>query len=271
MPPTLTKAPTPPVAQTSTRKLNLIPVKKYKGNRIVIYGPGGVGKSTLAASLPGKTAYFDKEFSLGKISISSSQVMSLESNGWKETRDTLQCDFGDINNIVIDSGSKLEEECLTWMFGNIKGEKGVKIDRLEDYGYKAGYRHLFETFLPLLSDLEAHYRAGRNVLIICHEAVINMINPAGANYIKWEPRMLESKDMSLRAKLKEWSDMTLFLNFDTNVTKGKVAGAGTRTLYPNGDAWMAKSRTYQEPMQVKFNPDNPDENNFAEIWGNFLK
>ena len=37
------------------------------GHRIVVYGTGGIGKTTLAAQLPGKTAFLDLDESLPRL------------------------------------------------------------------------------------------------------------------------------------------------------------------------------------------------------------
>jgi len=66
---------------------------------------------------------------------------------------------------------------------------GVAIRRLEDYGFGKGCQHVYETFLPLLSDLDQHVRAGRNVALILHDCTATVPNPKGEDYIRWEPRL----------------------------------------------------------------------------------
>jgi len=56
---------------------------------------------------------------------------------------------------------------------------GVAIRRLEDYGFGKGCQHVYETFLPLLSDLDQHVRAGRNVALILHDCTATVPNPKG--------------------------------------------------------------------------------------------
>ncbi|MFZ4778299.1 MAG: AAA family ATPase [Terrimicrobiaceae bacterium] len=225
------------------------------GHRILLYGPGGIGKTTLACALPGPVAFVDLDESLQRLlpqlatSRLSENVIPVEGIAtWSALRLALQSDGWDgVRSIVIDTGTKAEELALAWMFSNIK-EKGVSVSRMEDYGYKSGYRHLFDTFNLLLSDLDAHARAGRNVVLVCHECAAKVPNPQGLDWIRYEPRLAQDdKNCQLRYRAKEWADHVLALVYDVNVSdKGKGQGSGTRTIYTSELPYcMAKSRSVQ--------------------------
>lgn len=223
------------------------------GNRILLYGPGGIGKTTLACAMPGPVAFVDLDESL-KILLPRLESLGLKDNivpvhgitSWAAMRSALQSDgWEGIKSIVIDTGTKAEELAIAWMFANIK-EKGVTVSRMEDYGYKSGYRHLFDTFNLLLGDLDAHVRAGRNVVLICHECAAKVPNPQGLDWIRYEPRLAQDdKNCQLRYRTKEWADHVFAFLYDVNVAKdGKGQGSGTRTVYTNElPHCMAKSRT----------------------------
>lgn len=227
--------------------------KSNVGHRILLYGPGGIGKTTLACSLPGPVAFFDLDESLQRL------MPQLEANGlaanvipvegiatWAALRAALQSyGWDSVKTIVIDTATKAEELAVAWMFANIR-EKGVAVSRMEDYGFKSGYRHLFDTFNLLLGDLDAHARAGRNVVLVCHECAAKVPNPQGTDWIRYEPRLSQDdRNCQLRYRAKEWADHVLAFIYDVNVGKdGKGQGSGTRTVYASElPHCMAKSRT----------------------------
>jgi len=241
------------------------------GHRILLYGAGGIGKTTLACSLPGPVAFFDLDESLARLRPQLEakglleNVMPVEGiTTWAALRSALQSDGWDgVRSIVIDTGTKAEELAIAWMFANIK-EKGVSVSRMEDYGYKSGYRHLFDTFNLLLCDLDAHARAGRNVVLVCHECAAKVPNPQGLDWIRYEPRLSQDdKNCQLRYRAKEWADHVFAFLYDVNVGKdGKGTGSGTRTIYAS--EWpfcMAKSRTTDGTFPV-INDDN--------FWSNII-
>jgi hypothetical protein len=230
------------------------------GQRILLYGPGGIGKTTLACSLPGPVAFIDLDESLERLRpqlIANGLINNIKPvkgiKSWSDLRVALASDGWDkIRSIVIDTGTKAEELAIAWMFANIK-EKGVSVSRMEDYGYKSGYRHLFDTFNLLLGDLDAHARAGRNIVLVCHECAAKVPNPQGLDWIRYEPRLSQDdKNCQLRYRAKEWADHVLAFVYDVNVGKdGKGQGSGTRTIYASElPHCMAKSRTTQGEFPV---------------------
>lgn len=188
---------------------------------------------------------------------------------WDELRAVLHdADlWKDFGAVVIDDLTKAEELAAQWVVQNIPHEKpGKVVSSIESYGYGKGFTHLYETFLQLLGDLDAHIRAGRQVVCIAHECTAKVPNPAGDNWIRYEPRLQspESGKNSIRLRVKEWADHILFVGYDVHVTdEGKGTGAGTRTIYPvELPTHLAKSRDLSEAIPyVKGN---------AELWQKLL-
>jgi len=223
------------------------------GHRIVLYGPGGVGKTSLADLAPGPVASFDLDDSLAVLRPEHTQrVAGVET--WDDLRATLNGDgWEPVRTVVIDSATRSEELAVVWTLANVPHEKGHRIARLEDYGYGRGFGHVYETFLTLLGDLDQHVRAGRNVILICHDCTATVPNPAGEDWLRYEPRLQSpsSGKASVRLRVGEWADHVFFLGYDIDVQEGKGKGAGTRTLWPvEMPHCMAKSRTLSDPIPV---------------------
>lgn len=252
----------PPPAPVARRRVAFGEIATAAGHRLVLYGPGGIGKTTLAANAPGPVAFFDLDDSLPRlrgqleaagISENIKPVAGIES--WAELREALQCDgWDDIATIAIDTLTRAEELAVAHTLETVPHEKGHRVARLEDYGYGKGFTHVFDTFLPLLADLDRHARAGRNIILVCHDCTTTVPNPAGEDWLRYEPRLQSpaSGKASIRLRVREWADHVLFYGYDVAVDKdGKGKGCGSRTIYPSElPHCMAKSRTRSEPIAV---------------------
>lgn len=229
---------------------------------MVLYGPGGIGKTTLCAQLPGPAAFFDLEGSLQPLRENLEAMGLLENvlpvsgvESWAQLRAALQGNGWDsIKTIVIDSATKAEELCIAHTLATVKNDKGMSPDSIEAYGYGKGFTHVFETFLPLLAELDRHAREGRNVVLICHDCTATVPNPGGEDWLRYEPRLQSptSGKASIRLRIREWADHVLFLGYDVDVDKeGKGRGQGTRTIYTSElPHCMAKSRSIQEAVPL---------------------
>jgi hypothetical protein len=237
------------------------PILDGTGHRIVLFGPGGIGKTTLAATAPGPVAFFDLDDSLPRLKRQlgeSPQKLDLRQvagiRTWQDMRDALHADGWDgIRTIVIDSATRAEELAVEHTLLTVPHEKGQRVQRIEDYGFGKGYSHVYDTFLTLLGDLDRHTRAGRHVVLICHDCTALVPNPDGEDWIRYEPRLQSptSGKSSIRLRVREWADHVLFVGYDIAVKDGKGTGSGSRTIYPNElPHCMAKSRTLSQPLAL---------------------
>jgi len=237
---------------------------KTDGDRIILYGPGGIGKTTLAAQLPGPVAFFDLDESLGKLGLDE---MVVKVTSWFDLGNALIADGWDkIKSVVIDTATKAEELAIAHTLEHTT-QDGKRSTSIEGYGYGKGYSYVFETFLPLLGALDRHARAGRNVCLICHDCTATVPNPAGDDWLRYEPRLQSpaSGKASIRLRAREWADHVLFVGYDIAVNAdGKGKGSGTRTLYrAETPACMAKSRTGADPI--------PLGTDGAAVWAEIIK
>jgi hypothetical protein len=252
--------PKPASAATTTRApagpVQFEKIREGAGQRIGEYGPGGIGKTLLALTAPGPVAVFDFDDSLPvlKPQLEGLDVHVIPTTDWQECRDALHAPgWDDIGTIVIDSATKAEELAIAWTVAHVKTDKGECVSGIEGYGFGKGYQHVYDTFLSLLADLDAHARAGRNIILVMHDCTANVPNPVGEDYIRYEPRLqsLSSGKASIRLRVREWLDHLLFIGYDIEAKDGKGRGHGSRTIYPAElPHCMAKSRKLADPMPL---------------------
>ncbi|MEI6148947.1 MAG: AAA family ATPase [bacterium] len=269
--PKMPPPPLPPAAQ-ARGSVSFQAPRTAGGHRVLLYGPGGIGKTTLAMQAPGPVAFFDLDESLGVLvphprGDGVNRLADQCCSSWQAIRDALQSPgWDEIRTIVIDTATKAEELAVAHTLEHTlqDGKRGTSI---EGYGFGKGYGYVFDTFLTLLGDLDRHARAGRNVILICHDCTSTVPNPAGEDWLRYEPRLQApgSGKASIRLRVREWADHVLFIGYDVDVGKGgKGRGSGTRTLYTAElPHCMAKSRTTQEVI-----PLGPDG---AAVWGAVIR
>lgn len=233
--------------------------------KVVVYGPGGIGKTKLAsllATVGVRTLVVDIEG--GSHALDVERVSDVAT--WEDLRSVVHdaALLAPYGAIVIDSGTKAEELCMAWVLANVKDQQGNKVERVEDYGYGKGYSHIYETFLALLGDLDAVTRSGKHVVVICHDCTANVPNPAGEDWLQYQPRLQNPPKGSIRHRVKEWADHLLFVGYDVATNKdGKGIGSGTRTIYPTEmPTHWAKSRRLANVI--------PYADGSAELWNQLL-
>jgi hypothetical protein len=207
--------------------------KQAQGHRVVLYGPGGIGKTSAASWVTGPVAFVDLDESLSRLngnpSVNWDNIKVL--NGvetWAQLREALRSDGWDsIKTIVIDTMTKAEELAVADTLEKVMADGGKRVTSVEGYGYGKGFTHVFETFLAILGDLDRHCRAGRNVVLICHDCTCSVPNPSGEDWLRYEPRLQSPSSGKASIRLR----------------------SGTRTLWTcELPHCMAKSRTTQEVL-----------------------
>lgn len=236
-----------------------------------MYGPGGVGKSELASNLKAvgiRPLFLDIGSGTGFLDVDRIGPEDGLS-GWADLRAVLHDEsiWRDFGAVVIDDLTTAEKWALDWTLENVPAERAggnnIRVTSIEGYGFGKGYVYLFETFLQLLGDLDAHNRAGRHVVCIAHDDTARVPNPAGQDYIRYEPRLQNSKSGNVRARVKEWADHLFFIGYDIFAKDGKATGAGTRTIYPcEMPTHLAKSRSLDTPIVY--------ERGSADLWAKLL-
>jgi hypothetical protein len=217
-----------------------------KPQKVVIYGPEGIGKSSLAAMFP-KGIFLDIEGSTYQLDVAREEVSS-----WTMLLERVKKYKGDqeFDTLIVDTADWAEELCKSHICST-NNKTGI-----EDFGYHKGFTYLaeeFGRFLNLLSDLIG---TGLNVVVVAHAEISKFDLPEEAgSYNRWVLK-LEKETAPL---LKEWADMVLFINYktfvvksDNKMEKGKAQG-GKRVIYTQHHVcWDAKNRRGL-PEELSFN------------------
>lgn len=242
--------PAPTTESNAAPRFTVSSGRENVAQKILIYGPGGVGKSSLAALAP-KPVFLDVEQSTNRIAVDRIKGIAT----WADLRACLQGDALDgFETIVLDSATKAEEMAAAHTIATVKHEKGHKVGSLTEYGFGKGAEHLFDTFLLVLVDLERHIRAGRNVVLVAHACTADVPNPRGEDFLQFQPRLQQTKkgNHSIRNRVFEWCDHVLFIGYDVNVDEGKGDGGGTRTIYTKETpTQLAKVRELDEVIDQR--------------------
>lgn len=214
--------------------------------KVVLYGPEGIGKSTFAAQFP-DPLFIDTEGSTRQMDVrrlprpSSWTMMMQMIVEIAQNPDVCK-------TLVIDTIDWAERLCIEHVC------KAADKKSIEDFGYGKGYVLVKEEFgrmLNLLSDVVEH---GVNVLLTAHCILRKFERPdeSGA-YDRWELKLGNKTGSQISALVKEWSDMLLFANYKETIiesgdTKRKKAYGGQRVMYTqHHPAWDAKNRHGLKP------------------------
>ena len=243
----------PQAAAEPARQLGVSSGLRSMGRKVVIYGPGGIGKSKLVSLMElidTPVLFLDIEEGTSYLDVAR---IDPTPRSFEEVRSVLHNHalLSQFGAICIDSLTKLEEFAVAHVLATVPHEKGHTVNRIEDYGFGKGYTHIYEQMLLVLGDLDALSRRGLHTICICHDCTDNVPNPTGENYLQFQPRLQSPpKAGKTRERVREWADDLIYVGWDLIVSKdGKAQGGGSRTIYPIPLAshW-AKSRTLSQAI-----------------------
>lgn len=227
--------------------LNIKKGPQIRPIRVIIYGPEGIGKSTLASKFP-DAVFIDYEHGTDSMDVARFDTPKdygllidlLNSIAHEDVCKT----------VIIDTADKLETVIMEYVCNK------QQIRSIEDAGYGKGYTYIAEAWIALLKVLDKVIESGKNVVLVAHAQMRKFEQPdeMGA-YDRWELK-LSKKSAPL---IKEWSDMLLFCNYKNTITedpktKSKKAIGGKRVMYAtHSPVYDAKNRFgLPDQMEMSF-------------------
>ena len=214
-----------------------------KAQKVLIYGPEGIGKTSFAARFP-NPVFIDTEGGSASLDVArlpkpTSWAMLLEEVGYIKQNPAL------CKTLVIDTMDWAEALCVEAICAKYQ-KKGI-----EDFGYGNGYVYTKEELGRLLNSLQEIIDLGINVVLTAHAQMRKFEQPdeLGA-YDRWELKLGKKTSSQTAPLVKEWADMVLFANYETIVvttdSKKNKAQGSRRVMYTEHHAcWDAKNRAGQ--------------------------
>lgn len=194
--------------------LNITKTRKPTPPRIVVYGAGGIGKSTLAARFP-SPLFFQTEDGLANIDAVSAGLFRNYTDlatALDELRNHPD-EYASFKTIVIDS-----IDCMERLLWDVVCASS-KVASIEKIPYGRGYSmaaELLRSFLDLLSSLQAQ---GKIVLLVAHGVPVVYNDPETTDLHKFDLRLHKTS----KALLVEWSDLVLFATRKKGTAKGNIS------------------------------------------------
>lgn len=231
----------------------LIRKRNDKPPRIVIYGRGKMGKTTLAAEFP-SPIFIQTEEGEGNIEITTfADEPLLKFQQIEEAIELLYMQDHDFRTVVFDSLTQLEP--IVWA----ETCRRNKWEAIESPGYGKGYLEADAVWRHLLDGLDALRGKGMTIVMIAHEQVETFNDPERDDYSRYKMRLHKRAE----AMVRERADVVGFMNMviTTDKQKGgfnketvKAKGSGQRALNLAPRPTFEAGNRYDMPAQILVNP-----------------
>lgn len=223
--------------------------RKARAQKVVIYGPEGIGKSSFASQFS-DPVFIDTEGSTDNMDVARLD----KPTSWAMLKNEIafiKANPDACKTLVIDTIDWAEQLAVDYVCSQHQ-KNGI-----EDFGWGKGYTYVQEEIGRLLNSLGELVDNGINVVLTAHAQIKKFEQPDEmGSYDRYELKLGQKSSSKTAPLVKEWADMVLFANYKTIVmttdTGKKKAQGGERVMYTNHrPAWDAKNR-HGLPDQLPF-------------------
>jgi DNA polymerase III delta prime subunit len=235
--------------------IDLSTLKKTKADkppRVLIYGPPGFGKTSLAAEFPNPVIMDIERGVPAELAITT---LGDDVDSWESVMEALTALYTqehDFKTLIVDSLDRLE------VFAQRHVCKLNKWANIEDARYGKGYVVAADTIRNFIDGCNALRAArGMNIIYTAHSAVSRFDDPQAASYSKYDIRL----NKHVHGMFEDEVDAILFVNQDLSVKSEEVGfgkevkraeGGGFRWIYTEArPSYNAKNR-FGMPWRVKY-------------------
>jgi hypothetical protein len=243
-----------------------------RGEKIIVYGVTGIGKTTLCALVP-NPAFISLDGGADKIvnPVTGEKLLGINAETFADVRGALQSNvFESVDTIIIDHITELQHLALDYTFQTIPKEKSnEKAKNVENYGYHKGYRYWYDTMRLILPDCDRWCRKGKNIIFIAQESIAKWAQSDTEDFVMAAPELYHDKSVSVLTAYLSWADHIFRIRYSgLTVEDGKAAPVKNRAVYIHPDAtFFAKSRTIPAEFDVVTFENTKDNSIWRLVFG----
>ena len=189
-----------------------------EGKKIILYADSGMGKTSLAATMP-DPVFIGPDRGIQDLTHPLGSTWPIVGNvdTWDDLRDVTQdlSLFKDKESMVFDTGTVIQHSlCTPWVIDNVPKEKGGgRAKGIADYGWAMGYEHVFNEMLLWQSDLDGLVRAGKNVNILCQVAQSEVDKAGHGRFLQAHPDLFNNKKGPVMSSFVAWASYVFYIDW----------------------------------------------------------
>jgi hypothetical protein len=219
--------------------MKIITGKLHPPERVVVYGPSGVGKTSFACGVDWPSSSpradvlaLDYENGLNEIGPRRSPGAMSWTESMALMRDACTS-AGEHRCVVIDTIDRLEDQATQLVC--LEGKK----KSLADFGYGDGFEALATKWREFLFLLESAREKNRSVILVAHVQQKPQDDPTIGKYDKY----VAALQKRCWGSTHRWADAVLFVDYERGLVDGRAVMTGQRNLYTQaGSGFDAKNR-----------------------------